>query len=397
MKRTTGLFLLFFITNAIAQDESGLDLKSVPIAEWLNAGDAEQVPWTVTVRPARLRMDQRVELFYSVRIKAKELNRAGKDHELFLISRVSSLDGEWLNETEIMHHSFDEELPKNVEIVFSARFSAQPGEYLLWIVLYDRKTGNHSLEKRRIKVPEFKNDPLPDLYRRMPLVEFPEVSDEDRSTAYARNELWLPVTNRQPIRVELISMLSPPEHWAGRGRAIRVHNDNTVGALVALSQMDIREGSLSITGLDLTRRRISFEQRDLEHVDWPSLLDALKEAQSPAIPAEALQGSRSNGAFFRDFLNQQLTSDNSEVDPLRVIIVVSSPLLFERGSDLNPIQLEGDCRCRIYHLRFRLNINDVFDQLEKLMKPLRPRTFNVTSPSDLRKALAEITQELSEL
>jgi hypothetical protein len=76
---------------------------------------------------------------------------------------------------------------------------------------------------------------------------------------------------------------------------------------------------------------------------------------------------------------------------------VTSSWLFEKGADLQPIQMEGDCNCRIYHLRFRLNNADVFDQLEKFMKPLRPRTFNLLTARDLRKAMAEIVRELSTL
>ena len=59
--------------------------------------------------------------------------------------------------------------------------------------------------------------------------------------------------------------------------------------------------------------------------------------------------------------------------------------------------MEGDCRCRVYYLRFRLSVNDVFDQLEKLMKPLRPRVFNLLSARDLRKALAEIVDDLGKM
>ena len=82
---------------------------------------------------------------------------------------------------------------------------------------------------------------------------------------------------------------------------------------------------------------------------------------------------------------------------MRVIIVVTSAQLFESGSDLRPLQIEGDCNCRVYYLRFRLNVNDVFDQLDKLMKPLRPRTFNLMSALDLRKAIAEIVEDLGKL
>jgi len=112
------------------------------------------------------------------------------------------------------------------------------------------------------------------------------------------------------------------------------------------------------------------------------------------VSTAALQGAKNNGAFFRDFLGQRLSSENAGGDPMRVIIVVTSAQLFENGSDLRPLQVEGDCHCRVYYLRFRLSINDVFDQLERFMKPLRPRVFNLIGARDLRKALAEIVEDL---
>ena len=381
-----------------AQDYPALDLRSIPISDWLDAGEHADVPWDFGVRDAYLRIDQRLEISYLARIDGKDLNRTGKTHELFLITRISTPDGEWLNEASIERHTIEDELPRRVQIEFFKRAAVQPGDYILWVVLYDRKTGKHNIAKRRVKVGEMRGDPLPDLYRRMPLVEFPEVSESDRNGAgFLKSALYLPLRNKRPLQVELISLLSPPEQWTGRTRIVRAHNDDTIGALAALSQMELTDGTMSITGLDLVRRQILFEQRELRGVNWESLMEALQKAQRPAISAEALQGSKNNGAFFREVLNQRLTSEPEEGDALRVIIVVTSSRLFESGSDLRPLQIEGDCHCRVYYLRFRLNVNDVFDQLEKMMKPLRPRIFNLLSPRDLRKAIAEIIDDLGKL
>lgn len=375
-----------------------LDLRSIPISDWLNAGEHTELPWTFTVRQPSLRIDQRIEISYAARISGKDLNRSGKSHELFLVNRLSTPDGEWLNEPRIVRHTLEDQLPNNVQAEFTIRVVAQPGEYTLWAVLYDRKTGKHNLAKRRIHVPEMHGDPLPELYRRMPLVEFPETNDSnDNAFGFVNSQLYLPVHNKRPLQVELISMLSPPEQWTGRSRVMRVHNDDTLGALSALSQLDLSEGSLSITGLDLVRRQIMFEQHDFQNVEWSSLMNAMKKAQSPNITAAALQGSKNNGAFFRDFLNQRLASESPTGDGMRVIIVVTSSRLFESGSDLRPVQIEGDCNCRLYYLRFRLNVNDVFDQLERFMKPLRPRIFNLIGARDLRKAIAEIVDDLGRL
>src|SRR5207302_9240733 len=139
--------------------------------------------------------------------------------------------------------------------------------YVLWSVLYDRKTGKHNLAKRRMKIAELRGDPLPDLYRRMPLVEFPETDEsKPNSVGFVNSQLYLPVHNKRPMKVELISMLSAPEQWIGRTRIMRAHNDDTVGALAALSQMNLTEGSLSITGLDLVRRQVMFEQHEFDSV-----------------------------------------------------------------------------------------------------------------------------------
>ena len=400
--RKLSLFLtvvLLALTSLVAgaQDHLPLNLRSIPISDWLNAGEHSEIQWRVNIRQPYLRVDQRLEVAYSIRITGKELNRSGNTHELFLVSRISSPDGEWLHEPNIVRHTA-EQLDNSLQAEFFMRVVVQPGEYILWVVLYDRETGKHSVARRRIRVSEIRGDPLPDLYSRMPLVEFPELGElTGEGIAFVESELYLPVRNKRPMQVELISMLSPPEQWTGRMRVLRAHNDSTLGALAALSQIELSEGSLSITGLDLARRQVMFEQRDFEQVRWNSLVDAMKKAQSPDISADALQGAKSNSAFFREILNQRLTDDSPDGEMMRVVIVVTSSQLFENGSDLRPLQLEGDCNCRVYYLRFRLNLNDVFDQLEKLMKPLRPRVFNLMSARDLRKAIGEIVEDLEKL
>jgi hypothetical protein len=390
--------ILLWTGFAAAEDFAPLDLRSISISDWLNAGEHAEIPWRVSVRSPSLRVDQRLEVLYTARISAKDLNRSGQDHELFLVSRISTPDDEWLNEPYILRHAVEGELPKDVHAEFVVRIAVQPGDYVLWTVLYDRKTGKHNVAKRRVHVPEVRGDPLPELYSLMPLVEFSENSESDPDgDGFLSSQLYLPVRNKRPLNVELISMLSPPEQWTGRTRLMRAHNDTTLGALAALSQMDLMEGSLSITGLDLARRQVMFEQRGFRTIEWSSLLEAMKKAQSPNISAEALQGSKNNGAFFREFLNDRLTGDPPADDGMRVIIVVTSSQMFESGSDLRPLQIEGDCNCRLYYLRFRLNLNDVFDQLDRLMKPLRPRIFNLITARDLRKAIAEIVQDLRKL
>ena len=375
-----------------------LDLKSIPISDWINAGEQAEIPWDLRLSDPHLRIDQRLEVSYLIRLNAKDLNRIGKAHELFFVSRISSPDGEWLDQPNIARYVVEQELPKGVQTQFFMRVCVQPGDYVLWLVLYDRQTGKHNVGRRRIRVPEFRGDPLPDIYRHMPLVEFPQIDEsEQNGPGFLTSRLYLPVHNKHALEVELISTLSPPEQWTGRTRVLRSHNDNTIGAIIALSQLELAGGTLSITGLDLVRHQVIFEEPSIHGPNWQSLMEALKKAQSPELSAQALQGSKNNGAFFREFLSQRINSEGFDGSPIRVLIIVTSSQLFQRGSDLTPLQVEGDCRCRVYHLRFRLNMADVFDEIEKIVKPLHPRTFNLITPRDLRKAIAEIVADLEKL
>jgi len=404
MRRAVCLLICFAAAGALSarpvqiSDGIPLDLKSIPISDWINRGEQAEIPWDLRLSDPHLRIDQRLEVSYLIRLNAKDLNRTGKAHELFFVSRISSPDGEWLDQPNIARYIVEQELPKGVQTQFFMRVCVQPGDYVLWLVLYDRQTGKHNVGRRRIRVPEFRGDPLPDIYRHMPLVEFPQIDEsEQNGPGFLTSRLYLPVHNQHALEVELISTLSPPEQWTGRTRVLRAHNDNTIGAIIALSQLELAAGTVSIRGLDLVRHQVIFEEPSIHGPNWQSLMEALKKAQIPELSAQALQGSKNNGAFFREFLSQRINSEGFDGSPIRVLIIVTSSQMFQRGSDLTPLQVEGDCRCRVYHLRFRLNMADVFDEIEKIVKPLHPRTFNLITPRDLRKAIAEIVADLEKL
>ena len=92
-----------------------LDLHSIPISAWLNGGDHADIPWDLRVTEPFLRVDQRLEVFFSLKIEAKAINKTGSEHELFLISRISTPDGEWLNQPDVVRETVDQELADRAE------------------------------------------------------------------------------------------------------------------------------------------------------------------------------------------------------------------------------------------------------------------------------------------
>jgi cyanophycinase-like exopeptidase len=45
--------------------------------------------------------------------------------------------------------------------------------------------------------------------------------------------------------------------------------------------MELTDGTISITGLDLVRRQVLFDQHDSKRVRWNSLMDAMKKSPKP--------------------------------------------------------------------------------------------------------------------
>jgi hypothetical protein len=79
---------------------------------------------------------------------------------------------------------------------------------------------------------------------------------------------------------------------------------------------------------------------------------------------------------------------------MRAIVVIANNVVLEE-SDREPLQVKGDCRCRVYHIGFPLNKNDGVDHLRQLIKPFGPKTFTVTSARDLREAIAAIVSDIA--
>src|SRR5262249_18373800 len=155
------------------------------------------------------------------------------------------------------------------------------------------------------------------------------------------------------------------------GHVLHVRNRAMVSALATLAQLELASGSKSITGIDVVRHEQAFEQKNFLQLDAAAVDAAFKKASDHTLSLAALKGRLKGASFLQESLQQQL---KEPYEGLRVLIVASSTFAFEHGTDVEPITLAEDCRCRTYHLRFRHTQTDVFDDIGKVLRPLRPRT-----------------------
>jgi hypothetical protein len=193
---------------------------------------------------------------------------------------------------------------------------------------------------------------------------------------------------------------------------------NLVPALKVISQLEIDDGSMNVTLLDLERRKVSFTQEEVGTLDWTRLRAALVENDPDRIDVHALENHEQNAQFFVSEIRKRLG------DPARVLIVLSAPMAFSGGQDLRPIEAEpgrhvfyicyypplqvvpGEARQDDIGHHGRVVPSPVphasvvgtpvEDSLARTLKPLAPRMFNVRSPMEFRNALAAIMNEISQ-
>jgi hypothetical protein len=372
------------------------EVTTIPLKEWLAREPDVQIPWKAQVRDPELRMDQRHEVAYAatVRIK-KDSDVFGGTPDLVFAGGVSGPDGEWLGQPRVARLIVDD-LPNDTEVRFGGCVFLKPGDYTMWMALHDIETERYSVLKRRVRVSAPENDPLPELYQRLPDLEFPVAAGSDLTfTQVKPGPLRLPVANKSPLAIEIVAVVNPSEQWSARPDIRRSQSGAILAAASILSQIEPAKGSRSLLAVDVVDQTVPFRQDITDELDWATLAEVFsKTAVSQSISTTALKEIKNRGVFFRKFLAERLTSSQPAH---RVLIVLSTSHQFERGSNLEPFTPEGDCNCSVYYLRLRPHREDNFEDLGRILRKLKPRVIDVRSAMEMRKALSQIIQDLSNL
>jgi hypothetical protein len=379
-----------FIT--LMQHDPEFNIASIPLSRWLNDRATTEIPWNIEVSTPQLRMDQRIEIPYKAKIGLKQLKKYGGSHDLFFIVGVSSPDGNWLVEPKVVHAIVrdSETLNDADEVWFSDWCFSRPGLYELWFVLFDQQAGRHSTAKRRVQVQQLRKDPLPHLTDGLRDVKFPLLTDrEGGSVLGIYGSLNLPVKNKEKVSIELMPILNYSELSTSRS-FVRNQSEQMVEVLSTLSQMHVANGSISVTAVDVIGRQIPFRHLAVDRPIWADLFRVFLNTNDVATVSKAdLLAENNPPTFLRQAISDQLMDSDGSI---RILVIVSTGLTYEQ-SKLQSLTLQGNCNCRVFHLRLDASGNEA-DLLESVLPDLRSTTFEVRTPFDMRKALASIVSEL---
>jgi hypothetical protein len=417
----------------------------IPYQQWAEQGPIEQIDWKVRISKPYLSIVQRQLVEVEAAVNGKALWKGCRGRELWLLLAVRTAEGEWLPGRDVVGVRLDEPPAKADDLVFENQVLMLPGKYTLAVVLFDRQSGQRSVTLRTLNVPALRGDPLPEMTRHLPRVEFLHSSEhkdppprQARQTATSQRRessiyqpdfrpviprdvpargigpvdemqgrLWLPLETKRPLEVDIVVNFSPSEVYAGRGDFHRKNMAIMLGMMHVLSQIHLSNGRINLTAVDLAARSVIFEQKDAAALDWDRLRGALTAMNPHTVRARDLSQRRQNAAFFREFLARKLAERPQPLEilrgngapsaaPLRVVIVVTSLVQLARGSDLAPLAPPAR-DVHFYYFRYQISLGNVFDDFGRIFQQLEPHRFHMDSPMAFRRALARMLASLRTL
>jgi hypothetical protein len=425
-----GLYLAL-AASSHAQRELDPIFSTVPFQQWLAAPDQTQIPFKGDASLPILGDQQRLRVTMSITIDGREIaKRPAAGRLLFFLQFTDTSRHIYQGHGEVQLKEMTTTIKKS-DVIYSHSVLVMPGDYQVAMAILDTETGEHGLLRKTMHVAPLKDDPLPGSWQGIPPVEFLESTDPPDMwfQPMLRGRLHLPLQTRTPARIELL-MILPSERGTGE-----YHNrimGKLVSSLKTLSEMDVRNGSLSTAVLDLTRRRVSYEQnlKAAGVLDWSRLSAAFGEANPGVIDVGSLENRGKSVDFFLKEMGRRIQSADSKTPPRHILVILSAPMGFSSDTEIHAIELDENPGVELYYLRFHVapdrrpevvmppsrnggrrgpggrfppgdnprtdrNSREADDSLEGTLKPLAPRLFDIRSPDDFRKALAAMLAEIS--
>jgi len=392
---------------------------NIPFEQWLKGGGDERIHWSLRVSPPALSESQKLESGIRAFVDASEFAKRPEPGRMVLFIEIRDQD----NHTYRSHRPLTLKSATKVDDLKDLRLSEHlcilPGDYEVAAAVYDTQSKEHSLKQTRLRVPELPHDLLREAWKGLPRVEAAKSCAPGNAS-----RLSLTLSPEKPVRVEVVANGNVNRNPKTGALSL---DANVQPRLNIISEVQVPNGSMHLTVLDLEHRRVTlsakviFSKAMLRRIGSSMAInDRFK------INARGMEGYKDDAQFFVSEVRKRLENGGPDADP--VLIVVSAPLTFRKEVDLAPIQTTAPTGTRVFYIRCesvsftfsapppqlpspgpvfvppmaagptppRIPYTNNADSLVGMLKPLQPRVFDVTTAADFRSALGTILREIAE-
>jgi hypothetical protein len=397
----------------VSAEEPSTDsvFADAPFDKWAAQGNHQEVPWQVQTSADRLSFHQRLIATIQVQVPGPELLKRSRDEHITLLVEVRNGQGVSFRNFGVLELNELKPEMKRSDVEFSWQAFAVPGQYELSVALWDKKSGEHNFLRRLFHVDAYRNDPLPEMWRGLDAFEFWSTKRDGPDYMFHADIEGRPnlsLATRRPIEMEVLLDMTPSaEIFRGNYGYYNRYLSAALPTFKIFNQINLKNGSRGAAALDLVQRRIVFEQSDGKELDWAVLRKTLLPESGPGtVSVKDLQNRQQSPVYLREEIVRRLKAGSNHaakpgVKPLRVFVVLGSPMDFYTFPKLPEIETGEEMDCVIYYLQFeftqREGVTGAIGNVEKMLKPLKIRSFEVRSADDVRRALAKMLDELSKL
>jgi hypothetical protein len=374
----------------------------LPFQQWLSEGEHSDIPWRADVLPAEISLHQRLMLRVVIRLYGSELDkRRGAGEFVTLVQYKDSTGRIWQHHTSMdLTH-----LPLDIaarQLAIAQYAYVLPGDYSLAIAICDTATHEHGLITRQVHVDRLEADPLPEVWANLPPVDFIPPITEPPDVWYlpgVEGRLNLPVATRRPVHIHLVVNITPSSAEAGSLSALHRNMDQVIPILKVFSQVDVRNGSIDTSLVDLTNLRVAFEQKSPGLLDWDSMRKVFLAARPGTVDAHSLANQRNMTTFFLNEVLGRLFPAGAEGSDgaVPIVIVLSGPATLQEQDLAGAVKLPENPDYRVYYISYHNAPAAPMDDLQRAVVPFNARIYDVSSKYRMREILASILHEISKL
>jgi hypothetical protein len=397
------------------------DVFPFNVDEWLRGPDRQDFPWDVKAYKPALTLQQRFLVQLHASIDVNKLPDRELWHDFHILVKVADAEKQWVPDGFHAQIAVPPSTGELAPLTFDGGLYLRPGRYTVAIIAYDAtlKQGNISRHELRVSAP--RRDPLPELDRDLPKVEFIRglpahaLMDSVDSVSVVRADWplgvgkeWLPVKNRRDLCIDIIVNISANQKSArddlrpwDRQRPwweynYRINSSQVMQVASVLSHLRPRAGSVRVTILDVLRVKTIFDREDASNLDWQHVSEVV-ENQDQTMVDKSLLNSRNQAPAFLLSSVQKILDDRKcrrrEDSPPKIVILISSELIFDDDSKREQIvpQDPGSARFIYFFVTTRTYVND---DIFKMLKQNKPTCFFLLDPLYFRKEIASLIASL---
>lgn len=388
------------------------DAPPVDVDRLLKGPDHKDFPWQVWAAAPYLTVQQRFLVVVRATINCGRLQNRALRRDLHFVVKVGNADSRWVPDYSYTRVPVPSGLDKAFQIQYVDGVYLRPGRYVIAIIVYDDLLKKQNVWRKFLTVDRVKQDPLPEIDRNLPDVEFIAEAVEtyfhkgyfeyDSGWRLSQGREWLPVKNNRHLCVDVVANTSVDSDYNPVFRR-DAPSSQILKISSVLSHLDLRNGRVRITILDALRMKTLFYREDTAGFDWRGASRRVAGQNPNTIDAGLLAPEARNYDYLFDTLGKILKDDACAPEtksPLKIIIIVSGSMqLPERAHVRQAIPqtiLQIPATVRFFGF---LRSDPMYDDLTRMMKQIKPepQIFSDWYPLSFRKALAFLISSLENL